>query len=276
MIRSIFLNIVLFFAMSVYVFCGIFFIPFSEDVVYEYWFRFSRMFRFIAKHIGGIDFKIENEQYLKTSGRVIFASRHESMWETIAFISLFPRPVFVMKKELHDIPLFGWLADKVHSIFVDREHGLKALIEVSRQISAALDDGRQVIIFPEGTRMPVGEFVPLKRGISLFYGKNNCSIIPIIHNSGKFWARRSFKKNPGTITVKIMEPIAPGLPSDEFMNRLNNIFQTEIAKLNEQDGVRRTETEKLNKSVKHHPTEIENSKEPISTYQVETDKTEKK
>ena len=217
MIRSIFLNVVLFFAMSVYVFCGIFFIPFSEDVVYEYWFRFSRMFRFISKYIGGIDFKIENEQYLKTSGRVIFASRHESMWETIAFISLFPRPVFVMKKELHDIPVFGQLADKVHSIFVDREHGLKALIEVSRQISVALDDGRQVIIFPEGTRMPVGEFVPLKRGISLFYGKNNCSIIPIVHNSGRFWARRSFKKNPGTITVRIMEPVPPGLSQDEFM-----------------------------------------------------------
>ena len=193
MIRSIFLNIVLFVSMSVYVFCGILLIPFSENVVYEYWFCFSRMFRFIVKHIGGIDFKIENEQYLKTQGRVIFASRHESMWETIAFISLFSRPVFVMKKELHDIPVFGWLADKVHSIFVDREHGLKALIDVSRQISAALDDGRQVIIFPEGTRMPVGEFVPLKRGISLFYGKNNCSIVPIIHNSGTFWARRSVK-----------------------------------------------------------------------------------
>lgn len=247
MIRSIILNVVLFLAMSVYVFCGIFFIPFSEDVVYEYWFRFSRMFRFIVKHIGGIDFKIENEQYLKTSGRVIFASRHESMWETIVFISLFPKPVFVMKKELHDIPLFGTLADKVHSIFVDREHGLKALIEVSRQISAALDNNRQVIIFPEGTRMPVGEFVPLKRGISLFYGKNNCSIVPIIHNSGKFWARRSFKKNPGTITVKVMEPIAPGLSQDEFMDKLNHIFQTEVEKFNQPIDTRHVETEKTEK-----------------------------
>lgn len=217
--------------MLVYVLCGIFFLPFSENVVYRYWFGFSKMFRFIVKYVGGIDFKIENEQYLKTEGEVIFASRHESMWETIALISFFRKPVFVMKKELHDIPLFGLLSDKVHSIYVDREHGLKALIEVSRQISSALNNNRQVIIFPEGTRMPSGEFVPLKRGISLFYKKNNCKVIPIMHNSGKFWPRRSFKKNPGTITVKFMEPIQPGLSQDEFMDRLNGIFQTEISKL---------------------------------------------
>ena len=217
--------------MSVYVLCGIFFLPFSEKVVYKYWFVFSAMFRFIVKYIGGIDFKIENEQYLKTDGRVIFASRHESMWETIALISFFRKPVFVMKKELHDIPLFGLLSDKVHSIYVDREHGLKALIEVSRQISSALDDNRQVIIFPEGTRMPSGEFVPLKRGISLFYKKNNCKVVPVIHDSGKFWPRRSFKKNSGTVTVKFMKPIGPGLSQDEFMDRLNGIFQTEISKL---------------------------------------------
>lgn len=231
MIRSVLLNIVLFASMLVYVLCGIFFLPFSENVVYRYWFGFSKMFRFIVKYIGGIDFKIENEQYLKTEGRVIFASRHESMWETIALISFFRKPVFVMKKELHDIPLFGLLSDKVHSIYVDREHGIKALIEVSRQISSTLNDNRQVIIFPEGTRMPSGEFVPLKRGISLFYKKNNCKVVPVMHNSGKFWPRRSFKKNPGTITVKFMEPIEPGLSQDEFMDRLNGIFQTEISKL---------------------------------------------
>jgi len=231
MLRSILLNVVLFAAMFTYVLCGVFVLPFSENIAYKYWFFFSAMFRFIVKHVGGIDFKIENEQYLKTEGRVIFASRHESMWETIALISLFPRPIFIMKKELHDIPLFGWLADKVHSIYVDREHGLKALIDVSRKVSAALDNGYQIIIFPEGTRMPSGEFVPLKRGISLFYRKNNCKIVPIIHNSGKFWARRSFKKNPGTITVKFIEPIEPGLSQDQFMDKLNGIFQTEISKL---------------------------------------------
>ena len=231
MIRSILLNIVLFTFMSTYVLCGVFVLPLSENIGYKYWFTFSAIFRFIVKHVGGIDFKIENEQYLKTQGRVIFASRHESMWETIALISFFHKPVFVMKKELHDIPLFGWLADKVHSIYVDREHGLKAIIEVSRQVSKALDDDRQVIIFPEGTRMPNGEFVPLKRGISLFYKKSDCKVVPIIHNSGKFWARRSFKKNPGTITVEFMEPIQPGLSQDEFMDKLNGIFQTEISKL---------------------------------------------
>ncbi len=231
MLRSILLNTVLLIFMSTYVLCGIFVLPFSENIGYKYWFIFSAIFRFVVKYVGGIDFKIENEQYLKKQGRVIFASRHESVWETIALISFFHRPVFVMKKELHDIPLFGCLADKVHSIYVDREHGLKAIIDVSKKISEALKDDRQVIIFPEGTRMPSGEFVPLKRGISLFYKKNNCQVVPVIHNSGKFWARRSFKKNSGTITVKFMEPIQPGLSQDEFMDKLNGIFRTEISKL---------------------------------------------
>ncbi len=231
MIRSMILNIVLFVVSTIYVLFGVFFILCSENVVYKYWFLFSRIFKFIVKYVGGIDFKIENEEYLKTPGRVIVASRHESVWETIAFITLFPKPVFVMKKELGEIPLFGLLASKVHSIFVDRDNQLRALISVAKQISEALDDNRQVVIFPEGTRMTSGEFVPLKRGISLFYKTNNCSIIPIIHNSGKFWARRSFVKKPGTITVKVMEPIEPGLSQDEFMDRLNKIFQTEIEKM---------------------------------------------
>lgn len=228
MLRSVVLNSVLYVVMAIYVACGIFVIPFSEDIAYKYWFLFSRIFRFIVKYVGGIDFKIENEKYLKTPGRVIIASRHESMWETIVFITLFPKPVFVMKKELGDIPLFGILAAKVNSIFVDRDKQLKALIDVSKKVSKALDRGCQVIIFPEGTRMASGEFVPLKRGISLFYKKNNCSIIPIIHDSGKFWARRSFIKKPGKITVRVTEPIGPGLSKDEFMDKLNKIFEEEI------------------------------------------------
>ena len=124
--------------------------------------------------------------------------------------------------------------------------------------------------------MPVGEFVPLKRGISLFYGKNNCSIVPIIHNSGKFWARRSFKKNPGTITVKVMEPIAPGLPQDEFMNRLNNIFQTEVAKFGESADTRHSGTEQSSEANGTRQGEAGQTNEAVIIRQAETEKTEKK
>lgn len=236
MIRSTILNIVLFLSSGVFVLFGVFFLGCSEAIVYKYWFCFSRMYSWIAKNVGGIDYKIENPENMQVSGSVIYAIRHESMWETLALIRLFEKPVFVMKKELGEIPIFGLLAAKVHSIFVDREQGAKALIDASRKVTEALQDNRQVIIFPEGSRMPTGQYVPLKRGIALFYKKNNCQVIPVIHNSGKFWARRSFKKNTGTVIVRFMPPIPAGLPQDEFMERLDHIFHTEIEKLSQQEN----------------------------------------
>lgn len=194
------------------------------------------MFNFIVKYVGGISFSIEGKENISDEA-AIYAIRHESMWETLALISLFKKPVFVVKKELHNIPIFGPLADKVHSIFVDREQGAKALIEISRKISDMLKDNRQVIIFPEGTRVASGTYIPLKRGIALFYKKNNRPVIPVLHNSGFFWAKHSFKKNPGVIKIKVMNPIAPGLPQDEFMDKLNEVFRTEIEKMEKLESV---------------------------------------
>ncbi len=234
MIRSIVFNVILFVAMTIFILCGIFFFWSSEKTVFKYWFTFSKMFNFITKYVGGITFEIENPQNI-IDGRVIYAIRHESMWETIALMFLFKKPVFVLKKELRSIPIFGYLADKVYSIFVDRENGAKALIETAHKVSDVLDLGCQVIIFPEGTRLHSGEYKPLKRGIALFYKKSDCSVVPVVHNAGNFWPRHSFKKNPGTITIKFLNPIAPNLPSDQFMDKLNEIFFTELKGLEKQE-----------------------------------------
>ena len=236
MLRSTVLNIVIFLSSTVIVLAGTLFLKCSESAVYKYWFAFSRIYSWIVRRVGGINYKIENPENMQTSGPVIYAIRHESMWETLAFISFFEKPVFIMKKELEEIPIFGSLAARVHSIFVDREQGVKALIEASRKVFEMLNDNRQIIIFPEGSRIPSGQYVPLKRGIALFYKKNNCHVIPVIHNSGKFWARRSFTKNTGVITVKFMPPIPAGLSQDEFMDKLNHIFRTEIEKLSRQEN----------------------------------------
>jgi len=123
------------------------------------------------------------------------------------------------------------LAEKSNSIFVDRNQGMKALINASKSVSDVLDKGYQIVIFPEGTRIKSGEYVPLKRGISLFYKKNNCKVVPVIHNSGALWSKRSFQKKSGVITLKFMDPIEPGLLQDEFMNKLDDVFRTELKKL---------------------------------------------
>jgi 1-acyl-sn-glycerol-3-phosphate acyltransferase len=88
-----------------------------------------------------------------------------------------------------------------------------------------------VVIFPEGTRMACGEYAPLKKGISLFYKKADCPVVPVIHNSGRFWPRRGFVKKPGVVVVKFLDPILPGLSKDEFIDKLNYVFSTEIEKL---------------------------------------------
>lgn len=229
MFRSIIFNIVLFVAMAVYLLFGVFFWWADKDTIFKYWFGFSRMFRFITEYVGGITYTIEHPENL-LNGREIYAVRHESMWETLALTTHFKRPVFVLKQELYNIPMFGHLADRAGSIFINREDGLHALISATKKISKALDEGCQVIIFPEGTRMPSGTFVPLKRGIAFFYKNNHCPVVPIVHNSGKFWSRRSFRKYPGNITVKVFPKVEEGLSQDEFMDKLNDIFRSEVEK----------------------------------------------
>ncbi|MDR0753704.1 MAG: 1-acyl-sn-glycerol-3-phosphate acyltransferase, partial [Holosporaceae bacterium] len=161
----------------------------------------------------------------------IYAIRHESIWETLILIHKFKEPVFVLKEELLKIPLFGTLSKKAGAIAIDRNNGVKSLKSIVGQVEAAITQGHPVIIFPEGTRMLSGVYAPLKRGIALFYKKANCHVVPIIHNSGRCWPRRRFIKRPGMITVKIINPIRPGLSSDEFMDKLNDVFSTEVKKL---------------------------------------------
>jgi len=229
-IRSLVFNVILFIALVFYLIAGVVVYFASSEIPYKYWFGFYRLFDFITKNVGGITFKIENPQNI-LDGRVIYAVRHESMWETLVLIGILKNPVFIMKQELKNLPFFGVLAEKSNSIFVDRNQGMKALINASKSVSDVLDKGYQIVIFPEGTRIKSGEYVPLKRGISLFYKKNNCKVVPVIHNSGALWSKRSFQKKSGVITLKFMDPIEPGLLQDEFMNKLDDVFRTELKKL---------------------------------------------
>jgi 1-acyl-sn-glycerol-3-phosphate acyltransferase len=132
---------------------------------------------------------------------------------------------------LLNIPLFGRLAKRAQTIAVDREHGAHAMIMALRAIQKLINDGHPIIVFPEGTRVTSGECVEIKRGIAFFYKKINCPVVPIVHNAGRFWPRRGFFKKPGNITLRVMEPLAPGLNVNEFMDRLTNVFHAEVKKL---------------------------------------------
>jgi 1-acyl-sn-glycerol-3-phosphate acyltransferase len=218
--------------MVLFLVVGSILLPFDKRYMFLFWKSLSITLDFLTQKVANITYTIEGVNRDKKSAAAIYAMRHESSWETLILIHKFHDPIFVLKKELLNIPFFGNLAKKVGSIEVDRDSGAKSLINATRKVEAAIANGNDVIIFPEGKRAASGAHVEVKRGIALFYKKSNCPVIPVVHNSGRFWPRRGFFKKPGNITLRFLDPIAPGLSQEKFMDKLNEIFYSEIEKMN--------------------------------------------
>jgi 1-acyl-sn-glycerol-3-phosphate acyltransferase len=164
-------------------------------------------------------------------GALLVASKHQSLWETFSLLTLFSDPAFILKRELQWIPFFGWYAWKARMIPVDRGRGSQALSEMTDCARAELGRGRQIVIFPEGTRRAPGAEPAYKYGIAFLYGETGIPCLPIALNSGLFWPRRSFLRYPGTIVAEILDPIPPGLDRAEFAKRLQDTIETATARL---------------------------------------------
>lgn len=162
---------------------------------------------------------------------VIVASKHQSAWDTFIFYLLARDPAYVMKKELLAIPVYGWLTRKQRMIPIDRAAGAKALRDLLRRSAAAIADRRQIVIFPQGTRVAPGTAAPYHAGVAALYGRLGVPVVPVALNSGCFWPRRSFLKRPGKIVVEILPPIAPGLAKPAFMAALEERIETATARL---------------------------------------------
>jgi 1-acyl-sn-glycerol-3-phosphate acyltransferase len=158
-------------------------------------------------------------------GPCLVASKHQSAWETFALIPIFRDPALLMKRELFFIPFHGWFSRKFEMIPVDRDKGPAALRRMLREARKRIDDKREIIIFPEGTRRPPGSPPEYKTGIVLLYDALGVPCLPVALNSGLFWPRRSVIRRPGTIVVEILKPIPPGLPRDEFLRRLQEAIE---------------------------------------------------
>src|ERR1700674_4744331 len=159
------------------------------------------------------------------NGPLIVASKHQSMWETFALLQFFEQPLFILKRELQWIPLFGWYLIKAKMIGIDRSAGGRALLEMARRAGAAVRHGRQLIIFPEGTRTPVGAPPQYKTGIAQIYVDCGVSCMPVALNSGLFWPRRTFMRYPGTLVVEFLDPLPPGLSRREFIARVSSVIE---------------------------------------------------
>jgi 1-acyl-sn-glycerol-3-phosphate acyltransferase len=158
-------------------------------------------------------------------GPLIVASKHQSMWETFALLQFFDRPLYILKRELKFIPFFGWYVMKADMIDVEREAGARALRDMVRRAGKAVRDGRQLIIFPEGTRRPVGAPPHYKHGVAQIYKDSGVACLPVALNSGLFWPRRTFMRYPGTLVVEFLDPLPPGLSRDEFIDRVRDAIE---------------------------------------------------
>ena len=164
-------------------------------------------------------------------GPLIVAAKHQSTWETFALLSLFKHPIFIIKRELTWIPLFGWFTIKAKMIAVDRGSGSQALSAMTVRAREVIRGGRQLFIFPEGTRRAAGAEPRYKYGVAHLYDVIGVPCVPVALNSGLFWPRRAFVRLPGTIVVEFLEPIAPGLEKKAFFDRLQNEIETATARL---------------------------------------------
>jgi len=164
-------------------------------------------------------------------GPLLVSSKHQSLWETFALLPLLSDPAYIMKRELMWIPFFGWYTWKAGMIAVDRGKGSQALAEMNASARQEAARGRQIIIFPEGTRRPPGAEPRYKYGIVHLYAELGIPCLPIALNSGLFWPRRSIRRYPGTIRVEVLDPIPPGLGKEAFFERLQREVEAATARL---------------------------------------------
>ncbi len=197
--------------------------------------------------IAGIELEARGRENLP-EGPVLVASKHQSAWDTAVFFCLLHRPSVVLKKELLMVPLFGPYCRKTGLIPIDRlgqAPSLRGLLKRARRI---VDEGRPILIFPEGTRVNPGERKPYLAGVAGLYRNLGVPVVPVALNSGMYWPRRKFMRRPGQIVVEFLEPIPPGLGRKEFMERLQMAIESK--------------TDELVEEVRHARAAVDNSRGP--------------
>jgi 1-acyl-sn-glycerol-3-phosphate acyltransferase len=175
--------------------------------------------------VAGVKVEVRGRENIPKTGAIV-ASKHQSAFETFALIPLLRNPTIVMKRSIRWLPIFGQYTVRTGMIHVDREGKTSALRDLAARARTELDKGREIIIFPEGTRRPPGAKPDYQPGIALLYRTLDVPVVPVALNSGLFWPRRQFVHQPGTIVIEFLPAIPPGLDSRAFLTRLQGAIET--------------------------------------------------
>ncbi|MEM7617645.1 MAG: lysophospholipid acyltransferase family protein [Pseudomonadota bacterium] len=184
----------------------------------------------LMKYLLKIDFSMENQHNYSSSKNNIYAIKHQSALETITIFAFFDQPVIILKQEIRKIPLFGMFGENIGMIYVDRAGSTKTLKILLKKVKDAIDSGKQVIIFPEGTRTKIGQIVDYQVGIKAIYNDKNidADIVPVALNSGQCWPKSSFVKYPGKFKLSFLEPIKKSsIDRKEFLPYLQKTIEDE-------------------------------------------------
>ncbi len=215
-----------------FAFLSLLILPFPLHLRYYLIIKWTALVVWGARFFCGIRWTSKGFENLP-DGPCVLLSKHQSAWETMWIPSHMPREVcFVYKRELHYVPFFGWGIASLRMIHIDRKQGRDAFESVVLQGSQRLAEGRWIIMFPEGTRVPVGQHRPYKQGGTKLATRLDVPVVPIAHNAGECWPRNSFIKKPGLVTVSIGPAIpSTGKSSETLMAEVEQWIETEMRRL---------------------------------------------
>jgi 1-acyl-sn-glycerol-3-phosphate acyltransferase len=205
--------------------------PFKPLTRYRVITLWSRLIVLAAERLCGIRYRVLGAERIPPAPCVIL-SKHQSAWETLAFQVIFPPQVWVVKRELLWLPLFGWGLAMLAPIAIDRGSGARALRQMLEQGRDRLARGFCIVIFPEGTRVAPGERREYQGGGAWLAVQCAVPVLPVAHDAGSVWRRNAFLKRPGTVTVSVGEPIPPGnLTAQEINARVEAWIEAEVRRL---------------------------------------------
>jgi 1-acyl-sn-glycerol-3-phosphate acyltransferase len=210
---------------------ALFTFPLSAHARYRLITGYNHIVIWLARWVLGIRYVIEGAEHLPKAPAIILA-KHQSAWETVAFLCLFPPVSPVIKQELLKVPFFGWGFRLLNPIAIDRSAGREALKQIVRQGKEKLAQGFWVLVFPEGTRVAPGEKGKYGIGGGWLAAETGAPVVPVAHNAGELWPKNAFVKRPGTVTVRIGPAIpTAGKSAAELTREVEAWIETEMARL---------------------------------------------
>ena len=197
---------------------------FNRKFDVKIWLLWANITNKILKLTINLNYEIKGIKNLNLNSKILYASQHQSAWDTIILPHIIGDCIIFHKKSLLFIPVFGWHLYKLGMIIIDRSKGTKNLKRIIFLTKKAISEKRSILIFPHGTRTQHNTKNKIQSGVVSLYKHLNIKVIPIKLNSGNYWGRKRFLKRPGKIIVEFLKPIKPGLKPGKFRKKLKNIL----------------------------------------------------